>query len=63
MRLFGEGKSSTYPEPPVLGGEPVAPSVMTRAVVEKQRRGRATAAWRKDVRSMVARIGWCAVGG
>lgn len=45
----------THPEPPVGRGAPVAPSVMTRGVVEKHRMGRKAAAWRKDVRSMIAK--------
>lgn len=47
------GRKGTYPGPPVLGGAPVAPSVMTRGVVEKHRTGRKVAVWRKVVRSMV----------
>jgi hypothetical protein len=45
----------THPEPPVARGAPVAPSDMTRGVVEKHRMGRKAAVWRKDVRSMVAK--------
>jgi hypothetical protein len=39
-RIGGVGRLivSTYPGPPVLGGAPVAPSVMTRAVVLKAAR-------------------------
>lgn len=44
----------THPEPPVGRTEPVAPSVMTRGVVEKHRTGRKAAVWRKVVRSMLA---------
>lgn len=48
----------TYPWPPVLGGAPVSPSAMARAVVEKvARRGRKAAVLVKVVRSMMGERG------
>lgn len=45
---------STYPEPPVLGGAPVSPWLMARAVVLKAARmGRKTAVLVRVVRSIL----------
>lgn len=51
--LFGGG-NATHPWPPVLGGAPVSPAAMARAVVVKAaRRGRKAAVLMKVVRSML----------
>lgn len=55
-RLRSGGK--THPGPPVLGGAPVSPAAMARAVVEKAARdssaGRASLV--TEVRSMVSAV-------
>lgn len=38
--VFNDAVFETYPAPPILGGAPVSPSAIARAVVLKQRRGR-----------------------
>lgn len=50
----GRKKKVTHPWPPVLGGAPVSPSAMARAVVVKvARRGRNAAVLVNVVRSMM----------
>ena len=52
------GSSETDPWPPTLGGAPVSPSAMARAVVVKAaRKGRKTAVLVKVVRSMMLETG------
>lgn len=55
VSFCSENKDKAYPWPPVLGGAPVSPSAIARAVVEKAavRMGRRAAVLAKVVRSIV----------